>query len=115
MHEPKFRIVLLEEAKDFLDTLPEKTRSKILYNLWKARITLDKDLFKKLQDDIWEFRTTYNKIHYRLFAFWDKTNSANTLVIATHGLTKKTNKIPPSELEHANTLLKQYFESKNKK
>ena len=68
----KFRVDFLEEAKDFLDHLDEKSRAKIIYNIWKSRSTNDKELFKKLQDEIWEFRTKYNKSYYRLFAFWDK-------------------------------------------
>ncbi|MFD1003127.1 hypothetical protein ACFQ21_27625 [Ohtaekwangia kribbensis] len=27
--------------------------------------------FKKLKDDIWEFRTEYRGVQYRLLAFWD--------------------------------------------
>ena len=65
----KFRVDFLEEAKVFLDGLDEKARDKIFYNIWKARSTNDKELFKKLQDEIWEFRTLYKKTHYRLFEF----------------------------------------------
>ena len=43
-------------------------------------MTQDKELFKKLNDEIWEFRTLYNKTHYRLFAFWDKTDKDMTLL-----------------------------------
>ena len=94
----KFRVDFLEEAKEFLDNLDEKSRAKVVYNIWKSRSTNDKELFKKLQDEIWEFRTKYNKTHYRLFAFWDKTDKEVTVVISTHGLIKKTDKIPKSEI-----------------
>ena len=97
----KFRVDFLEEAKEFLDDLDEKARAKIVYNIWKARRINDKDLFKKLQDEIWEFRTLYNKFYYRLFAFWDKSNKEETVVISTHGLIKKTDKIPKGEIEKA--------------
>jgi len=53
-------VEFLEEAKAFLDRLDEKARDKIVYNIWKARSTKDKELFKKLQDEIWEFRTKHN-------------------------------------------------------
>ena len=56
MDEYKFRVEFLEEAKEFLDGLDEKTRNKVVYNVWKARSVNDKELFKKLQDEIWEFR-----------------------------------------------------------
>jgi len=87
-----------------LDLLEEKAREKILYNIWKARSTNDKELFAKLQDEIWEFRTFYKKTYYRLFAFWDKTDNTDPVVISTHGLIKKTDKIPKSEIDRAERL-----------
>jgi len=75
-------------------------------------MTQDKELFKKLNGDIWEFRTLYNKMHYRLFAFWDKTEKIDTIVISTHGLIKKTDKTPSGELEKAERIRKLYFERK---
>lgn len=115
MDEYKFRVEFLEEAKEFLDGLDEKTRNKVVYNVWKARSISDKELFKKLQDEIWEFRTKYNKAYYRLFAFWGKTDKNDTVVISTHGLIKKTDKIPKSEIERAEKLREKYFNEKNKK
>ncbi|MBI1306591.1 MAG: type II toxin-antitoxin system RelE/ParE family toxin [Bacteroidetes bacterium] len=115
MEEYKFRVEFLEDAKQFLDALDEKARVKIYYNIWKARITDDKELFKKLQNEIWEFRTMYSKIHYRLFAFWDKTDEQDTLVISTHGLIKKTGKTPKGEIEKAERLMVQYFNEKGRK
>jgi len=69
-------------------------------------------LFKKLTGEIWEFRTLFNKKHYRLFAFWDKTGKDETVVISTHGIIKKTDKTPPGEIEKAENLRKLYFEQK---
>ena len=74
---------------------------------------IDPELFKKLDDtDIWEFRTFYNKVKYRLLAFWDKDNGTNVLVIATHGFIKKTPKTPPKEIAKAEDIRKAYFNSK---
>jgi phage-related protein len=115
MDEYKFRVEFLEDAKQFLDGLEEKARVKIYYNIWKARITNDKELFKKLQDEIWEFRTKFSKTHYRLFAFWDKSDSQDTVVISTHGLIKKTGKTPKGEIQKSKQLMEQYFNEKNKK
>lgn len=115
MDEYKFRVEFLEEAKAFLDGLDEKARNKVVYNIWKARSVNDKELFKKLHDEIWEFRTKYNKAYYRLFAFWDKIDKNDTVVISTHGLIKKTDKIPNTEIEQAETLREKYFNEKNKK
>ena len=108
----KFKVKFLEEAAEFLDSLNEKTRDKIIYNISKARLTNDRELFKKLNDEIWEFRTLFNKRHYRLLAFWDKREKIESLVISTHGLVKKTDKIPQGDLDKAEKLRKLYFEQK---
>ena len=71
---------------------------------------MDKELFKKLNDDIWEFRTRYQGMTYRLLAFWD--NEAGRLVVATHGFIKKTQKTPADEIARAETLRKEYFKRK---
>ena len=114
MQKPKFKVESLEEASEFLDSLDEKVRDKIIYNITKARFSNDKELFKKLTDEIWEFRTLFNKSHYRLFTFWDKSEKTDTVVISTHGLIKKTDKIPQGVLDKAE-LLKKYCELKYKK
>ncbi len=67
--EPKFKVEFLDDAIGFLDSLDNKSREKILYNIYKARVVTDKDLFKKLSGETWEFRTLYNKKYFRLFAF----------------------------------------------
>jgi phage-related protein len=112
---PKFKVAFLEEAASFLDNLDEKVSDKIIYNISKARFTNDKKLFKKLTPEICEFKTLFNKTHYRLFAFWDKSEKTDTVVISTHGLIKKTDKIPQSDLDRAERLRKKYFELKDKK
>lgn len=53
----KFEVKLLEEVVEFLDELDEKARDKIIYNLRKAQLVNDNELFKKLNDNVWEFRT----------------------------------------------------------
>lgn len=109
----KFKVQFLEEAKEFLDNLADKPREKIIYNIRKAQITQDKELFKKLNDEIWEFRTLYNKTHYRLFAFWDKIDKIDTMVISTHGLIKKSDKTPSGDIAKAERLRNLYFKQKN--
>ncbi len=110
----KFKVEFLEEVLCFLDELDEKTQAKILFNIDKAKVTLDNTLFKKLNDYIWEFRTLYNKKQYRLFAFWDKMEDRVTIVVATHGIIKKTQKTPKKEIAKAEELRRKYFEDKNK-
>jgi len=111
----KFKVRLLEEAAEFLDNLDEKSREKILYNIRKSQVITDNELFKKLKDEIWEFRTLYNKCYYRLFAFWDKSEKTDTVVISTHGIIKKTDKTPQGDIEKAERLRIKYFEGKFKK
>jgi hypothetical protein len=55
MNKYKFWVAFLDDAKEFLDGLDEKARDKIIYNIWKARSSNDKEFFKKLQGEIWEF------------------------------------------------------------
>lgn len=110
---PKFQVVYMQEAIEFLQSLNVKVRDKIVYNIGKSMLVLDKELFKKLGNtDIWEFRTIYNGMAYRLLAFWD--TETETLVIATHGFTKKSQKTPPKEVAKAQEIRKEYFNSKNK-
>ncbi len=109
----RFKVELLDKAIDFLDSLDEKTRDKVIYNIHKARVVSDKELFKKLSGEIWEFRTLYNNIYIRLFAFWDKTSKIETVVISTHGLIKKTDKVPKAEIDKAEKVRKEYFKRKN--
>ena len=78
-------------------------------NIRLSQFKNDNELFKKLTDNIWEFRTIYNKTYYRIFAFWDKTNKQETLVISTHGIEKKTGKVPKNEIQKAENLRTNYF------
>lgn len=57
----RFKVEFLDEALEFLDKLDIKARYKILFNIDKAKVKTDKTLFKKLNSNIWEFRTLYNK------------------------------------------------------
>jgi phage-related protein len=113
--KPSFEIELLHEAVAFLENLDSKTREKIFYNLKKSQFVNDRELFKKLNESIWEFRTLYNGKAYRLFAFWDSVNGKVTLVVATHGILKKTQKTPPKEIKKAEDIRTQYLEHKSKK
>lgn len=46
----------------------------------------------------------------RLFAFWD--TETETLVVATHGIIKKTQKTPQKEIQRAEEIRKEYFNEK---
>lgn len=109
-----FQLVLLEDARNFIRLLPQAAKEKVYYNIRKVQSGFkDKDLFKKLEDsDIWEFRTLYKGFSYRLFAFWD--TGTESLVVATHGISKKMQKTPKKEIAKAEAIMKRYFELKKR-
>jgi phage-related protein len=107
-----FETLFLEEAREFIAELDVKTRLKLFQNIELAEQTRDNRLLKKLQKGIWEFRTVHAGRQLRLLAFWDKTDNAITLVVATHGFTKKTMKVPDREIERAARMRADYFNSK---
>jgi len=111
----RFEIVLLDEVLEFLESLEYRHYEKIIYNIRKAQVKNDPELFKKLTDDIWEFRTLYQGLQYRLLAFWDKTSATETLVISTHGFIKKRSKVPEQEIKKAVQSKSKYFENKQSK
>ena len=81
----KFQIQFLEEAAEFLDNLEEKPRDKVIYNIHKSKVSNDKELFRKLQGEIWEFRTLFNKMYISI----EKDTSIS--VRKEHHLTKIIN------------------------
>ncbi len=109
----KIQVVLLDEALTFVRSLPLKVQQKITYNYKKIEHGIvDKELFKKLENsEIWEFRTLFNGNCYRLFSFWD--TETGTLIVATHGIVKKTQKTPQKEIAKAEEIRQQYFELKH--
>jgi len=104
-----FNVKFLNEAEEFIEKLDHKTRRKVLYNIRKAQEIRSPELLKKLSGNIWEFRTNYNKKTIRIFAFWDKRNEKRTLIFCTHGIVKKTNKIPSKEIIKAEKIRNQYL------
>ena len=108
----KFEVELLPEAFAFIKRQDFKVRKKIFQNLNRAKQSLDPLLFKKLNSEIWEFRTRYNGVQYRLLAFWDK--ESETIVFATHGFKKKTDKVAKKEIKKADNIRTQYFKNKLK-
>lgn len=109
-----FETQFLEEAEKFISGLNQKTIRKVLYNIDIAEQTNNPKLFKKLEKDIWEFRTKFAGLQVRLLAFWDKSDNKQTLVIATQGFIKKVDKVPSNEINRALGIRQRYFDSKSK-
>lgn len=110
----RFETKLLEEAFEFIEKQNLKARKKIFQNIRRAEQQSDPKFFKKLTDEIWEFRTLYSGIQYRLLSFWDKEDKTETLVFATHGIIKKTSKVDKKEIDKAERIRKTYFKNKKK-
>ena len=102
----------MEEAFEFIQKQDLKVRKKILQNIRRAEQHSDPKFFKKLTNEIWEFRTLYSGIQYRLLAFWDKEDKSETLVFATHGIVKKTSKVNKKEIDKANNIKANYLKKK---
>ena len=110
----RFETRLLEEAFKFVQKQDLKVRKKILQNIRRAEQHSDPKFFKKLTNEIWEFRTLYSGIQYRILAFWDKEDKTETLVFATHGIIKKTSKVDKNEIDKAEKIRANYLKNKKK-
>ena len=106
------KAIYMKDAVRFLESLPEKTQRKIYYNIdLICGGVKDERLFKKLEGtEIWEVRTLYGGNAYRLLSFWD--NEEDTLIVASNGFIKKTNKTPRKEIEKAENIKIEYFKNK---
>ncbi len=110
----RFETKLLTEAFEFIKKQNLKARKKIFQNIRRAEQQSDPKFFKKLTDEIWEFRILYSGNQYRLLAFWDKEDKSETLVFATHGIIKKTSKVDKKEINKADRIRTEYFKNKKK-
>jgi len=73
----------LENADEFVKSLDKKTQKKLFQNIRMVENIGNPKFFKKLNNNIWEFRVRFSNQQIRLLAFWDKKRKENTLVIAT--------------------------------
>jgi phage-related protein len=85
-------------------------KSKVIYNIDRCRTLADAELFRKINNNIWELRTYYSKSQIRFFAFWDPFEKS--LVVCTHGIFKKTQKTPLQEIRNAERIREQYLKDK---
>jgi len=109
--EKPIEVFLLIQAEEFLDGCEEPVRKKFFVSMRKTKSRIFGDWFQKMKssNDIFEFRVDNNGKFYRLFAFWDARGSTQTLIVCTHGLVKKTNKTPKSDIEKAEDIKVKYF------
>lgn len=99
------------EARAFYNKLSDKAKDKFDTNIKKTLEGFTGSWFKKLPgtDDLYEFSADVDNHFYRLFAFWDKRDKNNTLIICMHGIEKKTNKTPEAAKKTAERMKKDWF------
>ena len=96
-------------VQEFIEGLSGKAAQKVTWTLTllEEMESLPSIYFKKLvnSDGIWEVRVSLGSNIYRIFCFF----TGNAVVILTHGLVKKTQKIPLGEIERAKSYKREYL------
>lgn len=112
--EKAIEVIFLKQAEEFIDAMDARARMKLFKAIRKTAVRIAGPWFAKLtgSDGIFEFRIDESGKFYRLFAFWDSGDESATLVVATHGLVKKTNKTPKGEIRKAERMKRAYLEGK---
>ena len=84
----------------FLDGATEKVQAKFgkMLNLLEEKgPELRRPYADYLRDGIWELRVGFGGDQFRaLYFFWDLKR-----IVITHGIIKKTNRVPPGEIDRA--------------
>ena len=111
----RFEVVFLPDAVHFMNQMEENAREKMYFNIRKAQVKNDNQIFKKLNKNIWEFRCEYQHQVYRLFSFLEKSNNKIRIIVATHGLIKKSQKTPKHEIDKAEQIRKKYLRQAHEK
>jgi len=103
---PECRVVFFKRSeervpiKDWLDALTKKDRRKCLERVERLREEgheLDRPFAAYLTDGIYELRVKSRNVNYRILYFFHEGRA----VVITHGLVKKTQKVPRKEIERA--------------
>ena len=96
--------------KDFMATLGDKERKKVLYilSLLENEERLPVKFIKHLLKGLYELRIMYDSNIYRLFFIFDD----NRIVVLFNGFQKKTDKTPQKEIEKALKIKEAYYADK---
>ncbi|HDG8789422.1 TPA: type II toxin-antitoxin system RelE/ParE family toxin [Staphylococcus aureus] len=97
------------EFINFIYSLPDKDRVKLLKTIEKIEnngfpTALQMKWIKKLDNGIYEIRSKLGTNIQRVIYFQKVENE----YIITHGFTKKTQKTPPREIEHAKHVIEKF-------
>ncbi|MFC6164818.1 type II toxin-antitoxin system RelE/ParE family toxin [Lactiplantibacillus dongliensis] len=102
------------EFIEFLQTLPEKDRAKLVANIANVQdqgliVARKMKWIKRIDDNLFELRSkTGNNIQRGLNFHVTGTNYQ-----ITHGFTKKTQKTPSHEIQHALEIRAEYWKEHN--
>ena len=65
--DPKFEVIFLEQAINFMSKIDAKSKKKIYYNIDKAKLANDPELFKKLEGKIWDRKAAPEVIQNKIY------------------------------------------------
>ena len=101
-----------EYFKKFYDEQNDKVKKKIL---WTLRVVTELDQIPEIylkhiknSSGLYEIRVQVGSNIFRIFCFFDIDN----LVVIEHGFQKKTQKTPKQQIERAEQIKREYYESK---
>ena len=113
MEKPKFlsfrRPNGHNEFEEFMESLPIKDFQKLYAVITSIEefgilTAIQQEWVKKLNSEIYEIRSKVSTNIQRVLYF----HESNNMYIITHGFTKKTQKTPTREINHAITIKKEY-------
>ena len=110
----KIRQIILFKTyfKEFYVAQSQMDRDKINYvsRLVETQRIIPKKFFRIIEgtNGIYEIRVESEGNIYRVFCCMDE----GALVVLFHGFQKKSQKTPPKEIKRAETIMKEYYKSK---
>lgn len=101
------------EFQEFLDKLNKKDRVKLLavihaVSIYGIDVGIQQNWVKYIDKNLYEIRSKIGNVQQRGLYF----HIDGTKYMITHGFTKKTQKTPTREIEHAKKLRDEYFANK---
>ncbi|MGX7185027.1 type II toxin-antitoxin system RelE/ParE family toxin [Enterococcus pallens] len=118
MEKPKFDFIRRKdgssEFEDFLNSIPEKDAAKLLAVIKRSEehgllVAQRMEWVKKLDSDLYELRSKVGSNIQRAIYFQKVGNE----YLITHGFTKKQQRTPRSEIEHARRMREEYEKGNN--
>lgn len=113
MKNPHFDFIKRKDGTsefiEFINSLPDKDSAKLLATIKKTEehgllVAQRMEWIKKLDSDLYELRSKVGSNIQRAIYFQYIGNE----FLITHGFTKKSQKTPKSEIEHAKNIQKMY-------